>query len=511
MVGGGALRELTVRGLLLGAIVTVVFTASNVYLGLKIGLTFSSSIPAAVISMAVLGLARGSNILENNVVQTEASTGGTLSAVIFILPGLIMIGHWHGFPFWQTACVCALGGVLGVLYSAPLRRPLVVESDLPYPEGVAAAAILEVGSRVPGAAAPPAHDAAEPGVADLLGGSIVGAGFAILATGLKVFAEELSWWFAAGGAVFRVGTGFSMALLGAGYLVGLVGGLAMLLGVVMAWGVAVPVLTAMTPMPPASTIAKFATGIWTNQVRFMGAGVIGIGAVWTLVTLMRPVIKGMRTSLAAMRGIGGGSGVAVPRAERNIPILVVMASSALLILPMIVVFYFFLAASVPALPAGLFWGLVVGAVLFAFVFGFLIAAAAGYMAGLVGSSSSPISGIGIVAVSLMSLLLLAVLGSSGLLSTHDGSRLGIAIALFTTAAIVATATTSNNNLQDLKTGLLVGGTPWRQQVALMVGCVVCALVMPPILDMLYTAYGFPGAMPREGMQRFSIRMSRTRS
>ena len=488
MVGGGALRELTVRGLLLGAIVTVVFTASNVYLGLKIGLTFSSSIPAAVISMAVLGLARGSNILENNVVQTEASTGGTLSAVIFILPGLIMIGHWHGFPFWQTACVCALGGVLGVLYSAPLRRPLVV-----------------------GAAAPPAHDAAEPGVADLLGGSIVGAGFAILATGLKVFAEELSWWFAAGGAVFRVGTGFSMALLGAGYLVGLVGGLAMLLGVVMAWGVAVPVLTAMTPMPPASTIAKFATGIWTNQVRFMGAGVIGIGAVWTLVTLMRPVIKGMRTSLAAMRGIGGGSGVAVPRAERNIPILVVMASSALLILPMIVVFYFFLAASVPALPAGLFWGLVVGAVLFAFVFGFLIAAAAGYMAGLVGSSSSPISGIGIVAVSLMSLLLLAVLGSSGLLSTHDGSRLGIAIALFTTAAIVATATTSNNNLQDLKTGLLVGGTPWRQQVALMVGCVVCALVMPPILDMLYTAYGFPGAMPREGMQRFSIRMSRTRS
>ena len=494
-----SLPELTLRGLVLGALITVVFTASNIYLGLKIGLTFSSSIPAAVIAMAVLGLARGSNILENNVVQTMASAGGTLSAVIFILPGLIMIGHWHGFPFWQTAGVCALGGILGVLYSVPLRRALVVQSDLPYPEGVAAAAILQVGSRVPGAAAPPARDAAEAGLADLLGGGIVGAAFSILAGGTKLFAEALSWWFASGGAVFRVGTGFSLALLGAGYLVGLVGGLAMLLGVVMAWGVAVPVLTATTPMPPGTTIATFATGIWATKVRFMGAGVIGIGAVYTLLTLIPTVIQGMRNSLAAMRHIGGGSGVAEPRTERNIPILVVMAFSLLLILPMMLVFYWFLAATAPTLPAGLFWSVVLVAVLYAFAFGFLIAAAAGYMAGLVGSSSSPISGIGIVAISLMSLLLLVVLGGSGMLSTPEGSRLGIAIALFTTAAIVAVATTSNNNLQDLKTGWVVGGTPWRQQVALMLGCVACALVIPPILDLLYSAYGFPGALPREGM------------
>lgn len=494
-----SLPELTLRGLVLGALITVVFTASNIYLGLKVGLTFSSSIPAAVISMAVLRLARGSNILENNMVQTQASAAGTLSAVIFILPGLVMVGHWHGFPFWQTAGVCAVGGILGVLYSIPLRRALVVQSTLVYPEGVAAAEILRVGSGIPGAAAPAASDKAEPGLADILAGGIVGAGFSLLASGLKLFAEGLSWWFAAGGAVFRVATGFSLALVGAGYLVGIVAGLAMLLGVAIAWGVAVPVLTAMAAMPADTTIAKFATAIWSTKVRFIGAGVIGIGAIWTLLVLLRPVIEGMRASLASLREIRGGRGDAIPRTERDIPIHIVAAASLLLILPMGVVFARFLAATDQPLSTGLFLSLIAGAVLFAFVFGFLIAAACGYMAGLVGSSASPISGIGIVAVTLVSLLLLALLGGTDLLGTAGGSGLAIAVALFTTAVIIAVASISNDNLQDLKTGWLVGATPWRQQVALMVGCVAGAVVIPPILDLLYSAYGFTGALPREGM------------
>lgn len=487
------LPELTLRGLVIGALITVLFTASNVYLGLKVGLTFSSSIPAAVISMAVLRLAHGSNILENNMVQTQASAAGTLSSIIFVVPGLVMTGHWHGFPYWQTAGICAVGGLLGVMYSIPLRRAMVVQSDLVYPEGVAAAEVLRVGDRSGRAAA------GEPGLPDILLGGVVAAAFSLLSGGFKLLADAASWWFAAGGAVFRLATGFSLALVGAGYLIGIVAGLAMLLGVAVAWGVAVPALTAMAGIPAGTSLAAFATGVWSQQVRFIGAGTIGVGAVWTLLVLMRPMAEGMRASFRAVRDIRGGRGQAIPRTERDIPIHWVAGFSLLLTLPMTLVFGAFLSAAEAPPTGGLFWGLVACAVLFTFVFGFLIAAACGYMAGLVGSSASPISGIGIVAVTLVSLLLLAVLAPSGTLGTPAGGRLAIATALFTTAVIVAVASISNDNLQDLKTGHLVGATPWRQQVALAVGCVVGALVIPPILDLLYAAYGFPGALPRAGM------------
>jgi len=491
-----SLPELTVRGVVLGALITILFTASNVYLGLKVGLTFSSSIPAAVISMAVLRLARGSNILENNMVQTQASAAGTLSAVIFIVPGLIMTGHWLGFPYWQTVGICAVGGILGVMYSIPLRRAMVVQSNLAYPEGVAAAEILRVGS---GGRASAARGAGEPGLPDILAGSAVAATFSFLVSGFRIFADGISGWFVLGSSVFRVGTGFSLALVGAGYLVGIVAGIAMLLGVVIAWGVAVPVLTARTVIPAGTDIVTLATNIWSQQVRFVGAGTIAIGAMWTLVVLMKPMADGVRTSLAAVRQLRSGQGHTIPRTERDMPIHWVAGVTVLLVVPMAFVFGEFLSGVRNAPSGGLYWGLIAYAVLFAFLFGFLIAAACGYMAGLVGSSASPISGIGIVAVTIVSALLLGILGTDGILATPDGSSLGIAVALFITAVIVAVASISNDNLQDLKTGYLIGATPWRQQVALVFGCVVGALIIPPILELLYVAYGFPGALPRPGM------------
>ncbi len=499
--GGGTLRELTLRGMILGALITIIFTASNVYLGLKVGLTFSSSIPAAVMSMGLLRLARDSNILENNMVQTQASAAGTLSAIIFVVPGLVMIGHWHGFPFWQTAGICAVGGTLGVMYSIPLRRALVVESNLVYPEGVAAAEILRAGSRQPDLAKPTGAtpDGAEPGLADIAIGGAVGAGFSFLVSGMRLFSDGLSWWFTADGAVFRLVTGYSLALVGAGYLIGIVAGLAMLLGVVLAWGVAVPILTASTSMPAGSSVADFATGIWSHQVRFIGAGTIGTGAIWTLVGLLRPMAEGVRTSLRAMRDIRAGRDPTVPRVERDIPFQWVAACTLILVVPMLVLFVSFISSAGVPVTGLLFWALVICGVLFAFVFGFLIAATCGYMAGLVGSSASPISGIGIVGVTAVSLLVLALMGGSGMLSTPEGSKLGIGIALFTTTVVVAIAAIANDNLQDLKTGQLIGATPWRQQVALVLGCFAGALVIPPILDLLYTAYGFVGALPHAGM------------
>ncbi len=478
------MRELTLRGLVLGAVITVVFTAANVYLGLKVGLTFASSIPAAVISMAMLRLLGGGSILENNMVQTQASAAGTLSSVIFVLPALVMVGHWHGFPFWQSAGVCAAGGVMGVLFTIPLRRAMVVNSTLPYPEGVAAAEILRVGH---GETAP-----GEPGAADIAAGGIVAALASFASTGLHVIGEGISQWFTIGHAAFRLSTGFSLALLGAGYLVGIQGGLAMLLGAILAWGVAVPILTTLHPAGAGVGIIPYATGLWAHQVRFMGAGMIAVAAIWSLIGLLGPTIAGVRDSLRASAAAASEAGA--PRTERDmtprwIAIVFVAALAA-----MAVTFAVFLSDSLPAVAAGI-WGLVVFGCAFSVIFGFMVAAACGYMAGLVGSSSSPISGIAIIATILTSLLLLLILSGGSMLATVAGQQAAIALTLFTVSVVLATATVSNDNLQDLKTGYLVGATPWRQQTVLIVGCVVGALVIPPVLDLLYHAYGFPGAMP----------------
>ena len=242
------LKELTFRGMLLGALITVLFTASNVYLGLKVGLTFASSIPAAVISMAVLKMFPGSNILENNMVQTQASSAGTLSSVIFVLPAMLMMGYWQGFPFWQTLLICTAGGILGVIFTVPLRHVMVVKSDLPYPEGVAAAEILKAGN----------DHGAGTGIKEIATGGGVAATVGFLTNGLRVIADSTSLWFKGGNAIFQVPMGFSLALLGAGYLVGMIGGLAILLGIFFAWGIAVPYFTASAPMPVDGDMIAYA-------------------------------------------------------------------------------------------------------------------------------------------------------------------------------------------------------------------------------------------------------------
>lgn len=489
-----SLPELTVRGVLLGAAITVVFTASNVFLGLKVGLTFSSAIPAAVISMSVLRMFPGTNILENNMVQTQASAAGTLSSIIFILPSLVMLGHWQHFPFWQTLAICAAGGMLGVMFSIPLRHLMVVKSPLPYPEGVAAAEILRVGSsartqEASGVAAPT-------GMSHILAGGGVAALFSFAASGLRVLGDAVNGWWSLGGAVLRLPMGFSLALLGAGYLIGIVAGLAMLTGLVIAWGVAVPALTLQAAPAAGQSLAEFGTEVWSSQVRFIGAGVIGVGAIWTLALLFLPMMRGIAAMFGSLAGDGRPRGE-LPRTERDLPGFWIALLTLGLVAVLVGVFASFLGQAPAA--QGRLWPLVAYAVLFAFVFGFLVAAACGYMAGLVGSSTSPISGVGIVAIVLVSILMVATHRQDGLLASPEGLRLATALAIFTTAAVVAVASIANDNLQDLKTGWLVGATPWRQQVALLIGCLVGAAVISPVLDLLYNAYGFAGALPRPDM------------
>ncbi|MGC2650242.1 MAG: oligopeptide transporter, OPT family, partial [Candidatus Cybelea sp.] len=470
--------ELTARSLLLGAAVTLVFTAANVYLGLKVGLTFASTIPAAVISMAVLRAFKNSSIYENNIVQTVASAAGTLSAVIFVLPGLIMIGWWSGFPFAQCFGVCAIGGILGVMYSVPLRRALVTQSSLPYPEGVAAAEVLKVGT-----AAGVADERNRAGLLALVGGTLASAGFAVIVAA-RIFAGQIAGYFRVGSATTGLGFSLSLALVGAGQLIGLSVGLAMLTGLFIAWGIATPVLTALHPA--AGPAADVATTVWSHQVRFIGAGAIGVAALWSLGRLARPVAAGVASALAASRRRRLGETQEEPRTERDLPIGIVALISVACLIPLAFLLANFLAGGRLTPIAG--W-LTLAAVIYVVIAGFFVAAACGYMAGLIGSSNSPVSGLAILVVIGASLMLLAIARFTGATAPSEL----IAYALFVTAVLLCVATISNDNLQDLKTGQLVDATPWRQQVALVFGVAVGALVIPPILNLLNRGYGFAGA------------------
>ena len=478
------LKELTVRGIILGALITVIFTASNVYLGLKVGVTFASSIPAAVISMAVLKFFKDSSILENNMVQTQASSAGTLYSVIFVLPGLLMMGYWQDFPFWQTMLICAAGGTLGVLFTIPLRRAMVVNSNLPYPEGVAAAEILKAGNNADG----------DSGVKDIAYGGVLAGLVAFLTNGLRVMADGASAWIQTGKAAFQLPMGFSLALLGAGYLIGIVGGIAMLIGVILTWGVAVPYFTMSEDIAADASLIDSAMTVWKTKVRYIGVGTIGIAAIWTLLILMKPMIEGM---VHSFRMLKGGQEASEHRIDIDLSpktmIYILIATVALIVISL----HHFIAAA-PISPE-LSILLVVVCTFLAVFIGFFVAAASGYMAGLVGSSSSPISGIGIISVIVISLVLVSIGNASGLFETVDGQKFLTALTLFTASIVITTACISNDNLQDLKTGLLVEATPWRQQVALIIGCFVGALVIAPVLEILYHAYGFSGALPRPDM------------
>lgn len=478
------LKELTVRGIILGALITVIFTASNVYLGLKVGVTFASSIPAAVISMAVLKFFKDSSILENNMVQTQASSAGMLSSVIFVLPGLLMMGYWQDFPFWQTMLICAAGGTLGVLFTIPLRRAMVVNSNLPYPEGVAAAEILKAGNHADG----------DSGVKDIAYGGVLAGLVAFLTNGLRVMADGASAWIQTGKAAFQLPMGFSLALLGAGYLIGIVGGIAMLIGVILTWGVAVPYFTMSEDIAADASLIDSAMTVWKTKVRYIGVGTIGIAAIWALLILMKPMIEGM---VHSFRMLKGGQEASEHRIDIDLSpktmIYILIATVALIVISL----HHFIAAA-PISPE-LSILLVVVCTFLAVFIGFFVAAASGYMAGLVGSSSSPISGIGIISVIVISLVLVSIGNASGLFETVDGQKFLTALTLFTASIVITTACISNDNLQDLKTGLLVEATPWRQQVALIIGCFVGALVIAPVLEILYHAYGFSGALPRPDM------------
>ncbi|HKX65333.1 MAG TPA: oligopeptide transporter, OPT family, partial [Rhizomicrobium sp.] len=464
-------KELTLRGLVLGVALTLLFCAANIYLGLKIGLTFATSLPAAVISMAFLGLFQGSNIRENNIVQTVCSSAGAMASIIFVLPGLVIIGFWTGFPFWTCFLLSLSGGVLGVMFTIPLRRALVTHSDLPYPEGVAGAEVLLVGSQARTHANPEARE----GLMAVMHGAVASAGLSIAAA-MRVITDSAEGFFRLGAGASGYSFSFSLALMGAGHLVGISVGVAMLLGIAIAWAGAVPILTAVTP--DNAPLTDSVMTVWRTQVRFIGAGAMAVAAIWSLGRTIGPILAGL--AKVAARNAGAARDDQTDR-DISMPSIIGLTAASLLVAT-ILVWHFAAGAGLGENATGI----AALSIPIMLAFGFIIAAICGYMAGLIGSSNSPISGVGILAAVGCSIFLLLFFGASP-------AKALAAIALFITSILFAAACSANDNLQDLKTGQLVGAAPWRQQVALLVGVGASALVIPYVLNLLAKAYGFAGA------------------
>lgn len=421
-------REITIRGVVLGALITLVFTAANVYLGLRVGLTFATSIPAAVISMGVLRLFANHSVVENNIVQTIASAAGTLSSIIFVLPALLMIGWWSGFPYWTTAAVCALGGILGVMYSIPLRRALVTGSDLPYPEGVAGAEVLKIGD----SAREMEHNRRGIGVIAL--GAAAAAGYALLAS-LRVINNSLSATFRVGSGATMIGASLSLALIGVGHLVGVTVGVAMIVGLAIAFGVMLPIRTA-GQLPPDGDYAVAVARIFSTDVRFIGAGAIAVAAAWTFLKILGPILRGIADAAVSARTRRRGQ--AVGQTERDIPIHIV----AMVVLLSLIPIGWLLADFTDGTPLDdRRPGAIAAGVLLVLVIGLMVAAVCGYMAGLIGSSNSPISGVGILVVVLAGLLIKTAYGPA------TGSQIPalVAYTVFTAALVFGVATISNDN------------------------------------------------------------------
>lgn len=457
------LPEITPKALILAALLSIILASANAYLGLFVGMTVSASIPAAVISMAVLRAFRNHNILENNVVQTAASAGESLAAgVIFTFPALLILDVWTTFRYWEVTVIAGIGGLLGVLFTVPLRRALIVDRPLKFPEGLATAEVLKSGEGHAGS------------VRAIVLGAIAGGLAKLGATGMKLIAEayETARFIGGGGGTAYFGSYLSPALVGVGYIVGLNISLLLFLGGALNWVVFIPILTSMQEVSPEASALATAKGLWSSQTRYIGVGAMIVGGLWALIQLRSSLVEGIRSGIQAyrMKRTAGEES----RLEKEMPMNWVVMAAGLAVIPLAIVFWMITKSLVIA--AFMAVAMVVA--------GFLFSAVASYMAGLVGSSNNPISGVTIATILLSSLLLLGLLNILG----HDQS-IGAAAAILIGAVVCCAAAIGGDNMQDLKAGHVLGATPRNQQIMQVVGVLSAALVMAPVLSLIQEAYG----------------------
>ena len=459
--------QLTFRAITLAIVLAMILAAANTYLGLFAGMTIASAIPAAVVSMAVLRALGGGGILENNIVQTGASAGSSIaSGVIFTIPALVILGYWQDFKYSWVLAIAGLGGILGVLFSVPLRRALIVEQKLAFPEGQAAAEVLKT------------DENPSEGIR-ILGLSALGGAFAKLAaaSGLRLIPDAAASSGFFGKYLAYFGTNLSPALIGVGYIVGLNVGIVVLAGAMLSWNIAIPVYAAFV-LPSNAELSTIAAGLpaeelagllWSKQIRYLGVGAMLVGGMWALVSLRHSLASGVRSGLAAARA--SAAGVAVAHTEQDLPMKSVLIGIVLFTLPLAALYQAIVGNFAVSLPMTVVM----------VVTGFLFCSVSAYMAGLVGSSNNPVSGITIATILFSAVMLLLMMGPE--------SSIGPVAAVMIGAVVCCAACIAGDNLQDLKCGYIVGATPWRQQVMLAIGAASSALVMAPVLNLLADAYG----------------------
>jgi putative OPT family oligopeptide transporter len=458
------LPEITIKGVILGVLLAIILAAANAYLGLFAGMTVSATIPAAVISMGVLRFFKRNNILENNIVQTCASAGEAIAAgCIFTLPALILLGTWQEFDYKWVTIIAGFGGVLGVLFTIPLRRSFIVESDLQFPEGIATAKVLESGQM------------GGEGLRRIINTGLAGGLFKVVSDLIGLWPDKLQVSRAIGSSVTAFGVTLSPALLAVGLIVGLNIGILMFLGGACNWLIAIPVYSHFHLKPEDLSVAEWAEKIWRDQTRYIGVGGMLVGGLWTVFKMRKTLLKGVTSGLRAYRSIDGtGQAAEVPRTERDIPMKWILILMVLSVIPL----FFVYQAFVQRIEVSITMAVLM------LIAGFAFSAVAGYMAGLVGSSNNPISGVTITTIVFSAFFLMLLIGK--------GAPIGPAAAIIIGAVVCCAASIAGDNLQDLKTGYIVGATPWKQQVMLAIGTLTGAAVIAPVLTLLQHAYGFAG-------------------
>lgn len=461
------LPETTVKAFILGALLSVILAAANAYLGLFAGMTVSACIPAAVISMVVLKMFRNNNILENNIVQTAASAGEALAAgAIFTFPALILLGHWTQFNYWETMLIALCGGVLGVLFTIPLRNALIVQQKLKFPEGIATAEVLKSGEE------------AGKTIRYLITGALLGAGLKFAEGGLRLWNAVAETAGTISNKVYGyIGLNQSPALMAVGYIIGPWVSFLVFFGGVISWWIAIPIYFWYNGIPAGDSMTGIGAEVWGSQIRYLGVGSMVVGGLWALISLARPIVAAIQSGFAAIRN--RNNGISQIRTEKDMPMGQVMIAICAMIIPIFIIYL----REIHDVPITLFMSVLM------ILAGFLFSAVAGYMAGLVGSSNNPISGVTIATILTSSLILLALMGKD--------SASGPVAAIMIGAVTCCAAAIAGDNLQDLKAGYIVGATPRSQQIMLMVGVVAAAIALPAILNLLNTAYGIGAQSGRE--------------
>lgn len=484
-----SLPEITLKVIVLSVVLALILAMSNAYLALKVGILISTSIPAAILSMGILRCCRGANILENNLVQTAASAGGAVAGgVVYTTPALILIHFWGDFDYFDTFFIALSGGLLGVLFSIPLRRVLVTDPKLPFPEGRAIAEVLIAGTE------------RTLGFREIVLGGAVGALVELLQIGFKVLASSAQWWWAAGKTVVGFGAGFSATMLGVGYLIGFQVGASLFVGALLGWLLGIPLLSSWLPAFPTGTAPTVvAMTLWSEHIRYVGVGAMLFAGLCTLGCLVKPFIKGVINASLALHQRQHGPLSGLPRIERDLPISYVIVGSILILISLC----FFLTHLFPFYRLGLSgmynFSILMGSVVYIALMGIIFSAITGYFSGLVGVTASPGSAVVIAALLLAAVLLRLLLDVGGVSDVAQSKMAAAAITIALGAIVTGAAAIANDNIQDLKAGHLLGATPWKQQVMLMLGVVLSAAIIPLVMELLFNVYGIGDVLPRAGM------------